>query len=165
MILPDGKTVRYKELYENCPIQMYEHEFLTGLYRFELTDFGVIMGMDWLAKYQAQIDCPRSRITLRGPIGEKVVHKGKGLRAQVKLIFMMKARKLLTRGSKGFLCNVIKIEDTKSSLEDIPVVREFPDVFPEEIPCMPSLREVEFNIGLTLGATLISKAPYRMALT
>jgi len=56
---------------------MYKHEFLADLYRFELTDFGVILGMDWLAKYQAQIDYPKQRITLRGHDGEKVVHKGK----------------------------------------------------------------------------------------
>jgi len=57
MILPDGKTVRCEELYEDCPIRMHGHEFLADLYRFELTDFGIILGMDWLAKYQTQIDC------------------------------------------------------------------------------------------------------------
>jgi len=49
-----GKTVKCDELYEDCPIWMYKREFLTGLYKFELTNFGVILGMDWLAKYQAQ---------------------------------------------------------------------------------------------------------------
>jgi len=46
VILSDGKTVRCEELYEDCPIRMYEHEFLSDLYRFELTDFGIILGMD-----------------------------------------------------------------------------------------------------------------------
>jgi len=45
-ILPDGKTVRCEELYEEFPIRMYTHEFLADLYRFELTDFGVILGMN-----------------------------------------------------------------------------------------------------------------------
>jgi len=53
VILSYGKTVRCEELYENCPIQMYEHEFLADLYTFELTEFKVIMVIDWLAKYQA----------------------------------------------------------------------------------------------------------------
>jgi len=43
-----------EELYEDCPLRMYEYEFLADLY-----DFGVILGTDWLAKDQAQIDCPR----------------------------------------------------------------------------------------------------------
>jgi len=65
------------ELYEECPIQMYEHEFLEDLYKFELTDFGVILGMDWLAKYQTQINYPKQQITLRRPNREKIVDKGK----------------------------------------------------------------------------------------
>ena len=58
VILLDGKTVKCEELFEDCPIQIYEHEFLANLYTFELTDFGVILGMDWIVKYQAQKDCP-----------------------------------------------------------------------------------------------------------
>ena len=57
--LADGMTVTCDELYEGFPIRMYECEFLADLYRSELIDFGVILGMDWLTKYQAQIDCQR----------------------------------------------------------------------------------------------------------
>nr|GFD63770.1 putative reverse transcriptase domain-containing protein [Tanacetum cinerariifolium] len=49
------------------------------------------------------------------------------------------------------------------SIHDQPIVSEFPDVFPDELPGIPSVREVEFNIELTPGAEPISKAPYRMA--
>ena len=54
--LPDGKTVSCKELYEGCPLRMYECEFLADLYKLELTDFWITLEIDWLAKYQAQID-------------------------------------------------------------------------------------------------------------
>ena len=81
----------------------------------------------------------------------------------VKLISMMKACKLLGKGCEGFLCNVVKIGDAEPSLEDIPIVREFPDVFPLESPEVPPLREVEFCINLTLGVAPISMAPYRIA--
>jgi len=54
------------------------------------------------------------------------------------MISVMKARKLFGRGCEGFMCNMIKIEVVKSSLADIPVVKEFP----EEIPGMPPLKEV-----------------------
>jgi len=56
----------------------------------------------------------------------------------------MKACKLLRRRCEEFLCNVVKTEVVESSLEDIPVVREFLDAVLEEIPGMPPLREVEF---------------------
>nr|GFC02290.1 putative reverse transcriptase domain-containing protein [Tanacetum cinerariifolium] len=49
------------------------------------------------------------------------------------------------------------------SLFKHPIVSEFPDVFPDELPGIPPVREVEFNIELILGAEPISKAPYRMA--
>ena len=44
--LPDGKTVSREELYEGCPLRMHECEFLADLYKFELTNFGVILGID-----------------------------------------------------------------------------------------------------------------------
>jgi len=143
---------------------MYECEFLMDLYRFELTDFGIILGMDWLARYQAQIDSSKQKITLKRPNGEKVVHRGQSPRMGVKLVSVMKARKLLGKGCEGFLCHVVNTEDAKSSLEDIPVEREFPDVFPDEISSMPPLREVEFCIDLTPGATPVSRVCYQMAL-
>jgi len=83
----------------------------------------------------------------------------------VKLVSVMKAHKLLGKGCEGFLRHVVKTEDAESSLEDIPVVREFLDVFPNEIPDMPLVREVEFCIDLTPGATPISRTPYQMGPT
>ena len=74
----------------------------------------------------------------------------------VKLVSVMKARKLLDKGYEGFLRYVVKTEDAKSSLEDIPMVKEFPAVFPDEIPGMPFLKEVEFCIDLSHGAAPIS---------
>ena len=55
------------------------------------------------------------------------------------------------------------MRDSGSRLEDIPVVKEFPDVFPEDLPCIPPDREIDFQIELAHGTEPISKAPYRMA--
>jgi len=71
----------------------------------------------------------------------------------VKFITAMKAHKLPGRGCKGFLSNVVGTEVAKPSLQDIPVVQEFPNVFSKEIPGMPSLRVVEFCTDLGPGAT------------
>ncbi|GKF74814.1 hypothetical protein Tco_0224258 [Tanacetum coccineum] len=48
-------------------------------------------------------------------------------------------------------------------LEDIPVVREFPEVFPKDLPGLPLVRQVEFQIDLILGTTPVARAPYRLA--
>jgi len=95
-------------------------------------------------------------------MGEKVVHKGNVSKSRVELITAMKSHKSLGRGCERFLCNTVETEAAEPSPKNIPVAREFLDVFPEEIPSMPPHRELEFNIDLIPGATAISKAPYRM---
>ena len=60
---------------------------------------------------------------------------------------------------------MIDTEVSEQKLEDILVVREFPDVFPKELPGLPLDREVEFSIDILPGTSPVSKAPYRMALT
>ena len=54
-------------------------------------------------------------------------------------------------------------EKGKVTVDDVPVVREYPDVFPEDLPGIPPERQVEFRIDLVLGAAPIAKAPYRLA--
>ncbi|GJZ55335.1 putative reverse transcriptase domain-containing protein, partial [Tanacetum coccineum] len=61
---------------------------------------------------------------------------------------------------------IIRVMEKKSDekrLEDIPVVREFPKVFPEDLPGLPPVRQVEFQIDLIPGATPVARAPYRLA--
>ncbi|XP_073152082.1 uncharacterized protein [Henckelia pumila] len=69
----------------------------------------------------------------------------------------------IQRGAEGFLVYAIDILKSIPELNDIPVVREFPDVFADEIPGLPPIREMEFSIDLTTGNQPISKAPYQMA--
>nr|GFC92678.1 hypothetical protein [Tanacetum cinerariifolium] len=75
----------------------------------------------------------------------------------------LQARTLLSHGCEGFLAIIHDTTSDVLSIHDQPIVSEFPDVFPDELPGIPPVREVEFNIELILGAEPISKAPYRMA--
>ena len=75
----------------------------------------------------------------------------------------MKASKMLRKSYHWYLAYAIKVRDSGSRLEDIPVVREFPDVFPEDLPGIPPDREIDFHIKLAPGTEPISKAPYRTA--
>nr|GFB14011.1 putative reverse transcriptase domain, aspartic peptidase domain protein [Tanacetum cinerariifolium] len=65
--------------------------------------------------------------------------------------------------TSGFLATIHDTTSDVPSIHDQPIVFEFPDVFPDELPGIPPVREVEFNIKLIPGAEPISKAPYRMA--
>ncbi|GJV20795.1 putative reverse transcriptase domain-containing protein [Tanacetum coccineum] len=62
-----------------------------------------------------------------------------------------------------FIIRVIEKKSDENRLEDIPVVREFLEVFPENLPSLPPVRQVEFQIDLIPGATLVARAPYRLA--
>ncbi|XP_042448982.1 uncharacterized protein LOC122033898 [Zingiber officinale] len=82
----------------------------------------------------------------------------------ISVISAMQAQRLLSQGCRGYLLSMIKIdEDTTTQLSDIPIVQEYPDVFPEELPGLPPKRQVEFTIELIPGTAPVSKAPYRMA--
>lgn len=63
----------------------------------------------------------------------------------------------------GYLCHVVDTQIVGATMEQIPIVKEFVDVFPSELPGFPPDREIKFVIDIVSGATLVSRAPYRMA--
>nr|AAX95143.1 retrotransposon protein, putative, Ty3-gypsy sub-class [Oryza sativa Japonica Group]ABA92434.1 retrotransposon protein, putative, Ty3-gypsy subclass [Oryza sativa Japonica Group] len=119
-------------------IEIQEVPFLANLILLESKDLDVILGMDWLARYKGVIDCANRNVTLTSNDGRVVtVHalSSESLRPSLNQI----------------------------TLEEIPIVREYPDVFPDDLPGMPPKRDIEFRIDLVPGTTPIHKRPYRMA--
>ena len=80
----------------------------------------------------------------------------------LRMISALRASSLLRKGCQGFLAYVVN-EENDLKLEDIPIVRDYLDVFPEDLPRLPLERKVEFTIDLTPRTAPISKAPYRMS--
>ena len=81
------------------------------------------------------------------------------------VISAMQAQRFLRKGCEAFLALVLDSKREQVNLEKIHVVKEFPDVFPEELLGIPPEREVDLSIEVVHGTTLISRAPYRMAPT
>ncbi|KAM2577780.1 hypothetical protein TB2_003411 [Malus domestica] len=71
---------------------------------------------------------------------------------------------MLRKGCQGYLAHVVMTEETPACVEDVRVVRHFPDVFLDDLPGLPPDHEVEFTIDLIPGNDLLSLTPYRMAL-
>ena len=90
---------------------------------------------------------------------------GERRRAPLGLIFVISARCLLQKGCKGYLAHVVDTRSSEVRLEDVLVVRDFLDVFPDDLPSLPPEREIDFPIDLVPGTTPISLPPYRMAPT
>ncbi|KAL4309111.1 hypothetical protein GQ457_01G013260 [Hibiscus cannabinus] len=109
-------------------------------------EFDLILGLDWLGQHQAWVDCSKKRLYLHGLGEESIV--------------------LLDTNSKRLEITICAIgsEDKKElRLEDIDTVKEFPGVFPDDLPGLPPNREVEFGIEVQPGISPVSIAPYRMA--
>ncbi|GJT49184.1 putative reverse transcriptase domain-containing protein [Tanacetum coccineum] len=136
----------------------------------ELGSFDVIIGMDWLAKYHDVIVCAEKIIRI--PFGDEIlIVRGDGSSnkhgTRLNIISCTKAYEYLMKGCHVFLANITATKDEDKSkekrLEDVPVVQEFPEVFPEDLPGIPPTRQVEFRIDLVPGATPVARAPYRLA--
>jgi hypothetical protein len=115
-------------------------EFLTDLVVLKSKGIDVILGMDWLSQHHGLISYADKVVRLTNPDGIQVTYHTRGHRADI-MVFNMEAK----------------------SIENVPVVREYPDVFPEELPGMPPDRDIEFVIDLIPGTSPIAKRPYRMA--
>nr|GEW04883.1 ribonuclease H-like domain, reverse transcriptase, RNA-dependent DNA polymerase [Tanacetum cinerariifolium] len=126
-------------------------------------DFDVILGMDWLASHRATIDCYARTMIFGNVCQPEFVYHGSSPLKSVNLISAMKARTLISHGCQGFLASVMDTSLESPSIENLSVVREFADVFPDELLGLSPAREIEFGIELIPGAEPISKAPYRMA--
>ncbi|GJR75935.1 putative reverse transcriptase domain-containing protein [Tanacetum coccineum] len=120
------------------------HSFDIDLRPIKLGSFNIIIGMDWLAKYHTLIVCDEK--VVRIPYEDEV---------------------LIIRGDDcdGGTQVTSKTEDKSEEkrLEDVPIVQEFLEVFPKDLPGLPHARQVEFQIDLVSRATPVARAPYRLA--
>jgi hypothetical protein len=159
---PLGETVH---VYRGCRVNIGDVEMRVDLLPLDLYDFEMILGMDWLVTYRAQIDCFTKTVTLQDEGGRRVEFRGERNIIPNSIISVMTARKLLRKGCTAYLAYVVDLEKKGIELDKIPVVREFPDVFPKELPGLPPEREVEVSIETLPGTTPVAQAPYRMAPT
>ncbi|GJV31778.1 putative reverse transcriptase domain-containing protein, partial [Tanacetum coccineum] len=95
--------------------------------------------------------------------GKTLVIEGNKNNSRLKIVSWIKTQKYIKKGCELFLAQVIKQESKEKRLEDVPVIRYFPEVFPEELPGLPLPRQVEFRIDLIPGAAPVARAPYRLA--
>ncbi|KAB2607658.1 S ribonuclease [Pyrus ussuriensis x Pyrus communis] len=129
----------------------------------DIVAFDVILGADWLHPNRANIDCYGKVVTFRRPGLPVVTFVGEQSGVRHGVISALRAKKLLSKGCHGYLAHVVLDEAVPSRIEDVRVVKHFPDVFPEDLPGLPPDREVEFTIELLPGTNPISLTPYRMA--
>ncbi|XP_031745635.1 uncharacterized protein LOC116406054 [Cucumis sativus] len=120
----------------------------------------VVTGMDWLATNHASIDCSRKEVVFSPPTASSFKFKGVGTVVLPKVISAMKASKLLSQGTWSILASVVDTREGETSLTSEPVVREYPDVFPKDLPGLPPHREVQLQELLDKGFIRPSVSPW-----
>ncbi|GKB99755.1 putative reverse transcriptase domain-containing protein [Tanacetum coccineum] len=168
--LADGKIVGVDTIMRGCTLNFLNHPFNIDLMPVELGSFDVIIGMDWLRRCHAVIVYDEKLVRI--PYGNEtlVFHGNKsndGRESRLTIISCSKAQEYMVKGCQIFLAQLsAKKKEDKSEgkqLKDVPIVRDFPEVFPEDLPGLPPARPVEFKIDLIPGAAPVARAPYRLA--
>nr|GFB32502.1 reverse transcriptase domain-containing protein [Tanacetum cinerariifolium] len=154
----------------SCTLNLLNHPFNIDLMPIELGNFDAIISMDWLAKYQAVIVCAEKIVHI--PQGDEtlIIHgdeSNRGNATRLSIISCSKTEKYMKKGFPIFLAHITtkEVEDKSKEkrLEDVPIVRDFPEVFPEDLSGLPPIRPVEYQIDLVPGAAPVARAPYRLA--
>ncbi|GJW49272.1 putative reverse transcriptase domain-containing protein [Tanacetum coccineum] len=146
--LADGRISEANVVLRGCTLGLLGHPFEIDLMPVELGSFDVIIGMDWLAKYHALIVCDEK--VVRIPYGDEVlIIRGDDCNgiSRLNIISCTKTQKYIQKGCQVYFAQVTsnKAEDKSKEkrLEDLPIIREFPKVFPEDLPRMPPARQLQ----------------------
>ncbi|GJS05650.1 putative reverse transcriptase domain-containing protein [Tanacetum coccineum] len=139
----DGKKVEVDRIIRDCKLELGGSLFSINLIPLGHGSFDVIVGMDWLSQHKAVIVCHEKVVEI--PVEDGRILRVHGERA----VGITKALK--------------SAKEDEPKLSDISVVREFEDVFPEDLSGLPPQRQVEFRIDLVPGVTPVAKSPYRLA--
>ncbi|KAJ9566126.1 hypothetical protein OSB04_002092 [Centaurea solstitialis] len=157
------ELVRADKVIRKCTLGLAGKDFSIDLIPIKIGSFDIIVGMDWMSKHRATICCAEKIVALALPDGGFHEVYGDKPKRDIKIVSYMKMRSHLRKECVAFMAHVIDKKTEEKSIQDIPVVREFPEVFPEELPGLPPPRQVEFRIDLVPGAGPIAKSPYRLA--
>ncbi|XP_041017941.1 uncharacterized protein LOC121260164 [Juglans microcarpa x Juglans regia] len=161
--LPNGETVWCSKVTLGFPLVINGMTLKADLIRFKLLEFDIILGMDWLYQHFAKINCRSRIVSFQLPRGKYLELAGSKIKVKPTVISAIQASRDLANGADAFLIQVVSVLSEKKSLADIPIVKEFSDVFVDDLPSLPPGRDLEFTIDLESGAAPVHKAPYLMA--
>ncbi|GKA87680.1 putative reverse transcriptase domain-containing protein [Tanacetum coccineum] len=153
--MADGNLVGTNTVIQGCTLILLNQPFEIDIMPIKLDIFDVVIGMDWFSKYHARIICDEKVVHI--PIdGETLIIRGDRSKTRLNLISCIKTERYISMGYKVFIAQVMEKKSDEKQLEDIPVVREFLEVFPEDLHSLPSVRQVEFQIDLILGVAPVA---------
>ncbi|GJT66782.1 putative reverse transcriptase domain-containing protein [Tanacetum coccineum] len=156
--LADRKVVCTNTILKGCTLNLLDHLFDIDLMPIDLGTFDVIIRMDWLVARDAVIVCGKKEVHVPYKNKTLVIKSDSGA-SRLKVISCIKERKYIERGSQLFLAQVTEKEPSKKQLQDVPVIRNFPEVFPDDLPGLtPTISDKSSSrIELVAGVHLFSR--------
>ncbi|KAK8700518.1 hypothetical protein V6N13_018913 [Hibiscus sabdariffa] len=158
-----GYTVVVRKLYRRCPLMIQGYVFPVDMMELPFYGFDVILGMDWLVEHRARVDFETKRVSLKLADDHEIVVVGENIKFLSNVISVLEAQRLMDNGCQAYLAYVMNPNMGEARPRDIRTICDFPGVFPEELPGLPTDREVEFVIETHADAAPVSISPYRMA--
>ncbi|XP_070037233.1 uncharacterized protein [Nicotiana tomentosiformis] len=156
-----GDAMVVDSVYRSCVVTVGSLETRIDLLLLDMVDFDVILGMDWLSPYHAILDCHAKTMTLALPGLPRLEWRGTLGHSTSRVISYVKARHMVEKGCLAYLVYVSDSSAEVPSMYSVPVVREFPEVFPADLPGVPPYKDIDFCIDLA-RAQPISIPPHRM---
>jgi hypothetical protein len=161
--LATGTKRKVVKVIPSCQFTMGEFSTQATLNILPLGSYDLLIGMECLAAYKARMDCYHKTLECVSEEGRRITLQGIQKPVLVRRISTLKMRKYCRKGCPLYEIKLLElVEDDKPSLEDHPILREFRDVFPEEVPGLPTRRDIDFLIELAPGEVPVSRTPYRM---
>jgi hypothetical protein len=148
----------------DCSLNLGYFVTKSNLYVMILGSYDIVIGMDWLESHDAILNCKMKWLSLTNDEGHRRVIVGRNQEVSLRFISSLQLQKSMHKGCKLYPILALNDKGMVEGLENLLVVREFADVFPEELPGFPPERELEFTIELKLGIEPIARMPYRMSM-
>ena len=149
---------------KECAVVMDQFEIVVKLTVLPLGSYDLLIGMYWLKQHRVILNCYDKTFTCINNDGKPISVKGVPRKTTIRHISALQLKRVVRKGCKAY---AITITDQKSlnkidklKLEEIPILREYVDVFPEEILGLPPKMELDFTIELVPSAVPSSNAPY-----
>ena len=162
---PLGEQILRTSIFKGCEVVVEGVVLKANLIPLKMTDFDVILEMDWLSSHRASMDCFTKKIVFRKLGYPELEFESDKRILPTCVISALEAKRLLHKGCEVYLAHVLDKSSPKMIIKSVPVVCEFSDVFPDDLPGLPSDRELEFEIELLPGLAHVFIPPYRMAPT